>query len=299
MTGLGATTGATTLLIMRHGDRLDYEVGKNAWLARATTSSALVASDPPLSTLGHRQASEVAAFLGASEKVDAIVTSPYLRALQTAQPLARATGLPLLVDWACAESHQKPSSLPPLDSRLPYFPEINEHYEPMMGTVITDGPDGREPGVEPRLEHMRRMLHLARALPNHPLFAGKTVAVFTHAASVALVAALTGTPSLDAAGKMAPCGVCKLVIAADGTSSLAASADETSGYLTAAAGAATGAWGFADSAEPLASAEAMWQEARRLGPTDLTALQVRLVDQPAAAAEDEAYEPESLVADRH
>jgi broad specificity phosphatase PhoE len=291
---------ATTILLIRHGARYDYEIGKDAWKARCAGSTALTASDPPLSALGHEQARGLAAHLAKQGDIDAILVSPYLRALQTAQPLAHTAGLPLLVDFACAEAHQRPAALPPLDARLPYFPEIDTSYEPIMRGVVTGGPDGLEPGVEPRLEHMRRMLHLARALPTRPSAgraSGRTVAIFTHAASVALVAALAGPSSLAAAGKLAPCGVCKLLLDEDGTVTVAARGDDISAY--ARSSAETAAWGFADSTQPLEAAEQMWAEALRLGPTDLSALRVDA--RPAQDASsggggvDDSYEPESLV----
>ena len=39
----------------------------------------------------------------------------------------------LMEDWPT------PSALPALDSRLPYFPEIDESYVPMMSSVVVDG----------------------------------------------------------------------------------------------------------------------------------------------------------------
>lgn len=48
--------------------------------------------DPPLALLGTRQADAVARWL-AEEPLDAIVSSSMLRARQTAEPLAQATGL--------------------------------------------------------------------------------------------------------------------------------------------------------------------------------------------------------------
>ena len=128
------------------------------------------------------------------------------------------------------------------------------------------------------------------------------MAVVTHAASVALVAALACTPSLDAAGKLAPCGLCELALHPDGgPATVIRRGDDCSAYLPGAAAGATAAWGFADSAEPLESAERMWQEALRLGPTDLACVG----PQPGPKADtqrhtkwvkvDEAYEPESCV----
>lgn len=52
--------------------------------------------DPRLTDLGHSQAVTAAEAL-AGEDIRRIVASPYTRALQTAQPLARALGLPITV----------------------------------------------------------------------------------------------------------------------------------------------------------------------------------------------------------
>lgn len=62
--------------------------------------------DPPLRADGWRQAETVAAVL-ARDGVNRIVSSPLLRAHQTAQPLARRLGLPIEVidGWAEADRH--------------------------------------------------------------------------------------------------------------------------------------------------------------------------------------------------
>ena len=62
--------------------------------------------DPPLADEGLRQAQAAAALL-AHEGIDRIVTSPLLRAQQTAAPLAESLGLaPEVVDgWAEADRH--------------------------------------------------------------------------------------------------------------------------------------------------------------------------------------------------
>jgi broad specificity phosphatase PhoE len=54
------------------------------------------------------------------------------------------------------------------------------------------------------------MLFLARELSS-PAFEGETIVCVSHAATLALVAALTESATLAAVGKLAPCGVCKLV----------------------------------------------------------------------------------------
>jgi broad specificity phosphatase PhoE len=54
-------------------------------------------ADPELTDEGHRQAGLLAAAL-AGEGVTAILTSPLLRARQTAEPMGAACGLPVVVD---------------------------------------------------------------------------------------------------------------------------------------------------------------------------------------------------------
>ena len=292
----------TTLFLIRHGDRYDYQ-DKQGWKRRCDGSTALTPSDPPLSALGHEQARELAAHL-ADEGIEAILTSPYLRALQTAQPLARATGLPLLVEWALAESHQRPGALPTVDERLPYFPEIDEGYQPLMQWVATyqegdELPDGEKLGVEPRVEHLRRMLFLAGALQS-PAFAGKRVALVTHAASIALVAALMNAASLDDPGKLAPCSALTLTIAPDGKATVLKSGHDTA-HLTGAAGPMaasrrvagnTGAWGFSDSADQ--DYDLQWVQARREGPPKTLPVQPPRPAPGSILARDE-YNPESVV----
>uniref|UniRef100_A0A6U8MAN6 Phosphoglycerate mutase n=1 Tax=Emiliania huxleyi TaxID=2903 RepID=A0A6U8MAN6_EMIHU len=281
---------STTIYLLRHGDRFDYSIGKDAWVARCRTSASLAPSDPPLSAGGHAQAREVAAHLASVGRIDMIIVSPYLRTLQTAQPLAHATGLPLCVDFAVAESHQRPAALPPLDTRLPYFPEIDTSYSPLMASVAVDGT-----GVEPRIEHLRRLLFLSQALQRPP-FRGKTVVVVTHAASVALIAALRGSDLLGA-GQLAACGVAKLVVGAHGRADVVERGDDASSYLRGPAGL-TGAWGFANSAQPLETSERLWREAQRLGPADPAAVppHTPAVGWRSNSGDAVEYEPESEVA---
>jgi glucosyl-3-phosphoglycerate phosphatase len=61
--------------------------------------------DAPLTELGHTQAAEAAAAL-ADAGIKRIIASPYTRALQTAEPLARTLGLPVLVTPAVRERYK-------------------------------------------------------------------------------------------------------------------------------------------------------------------------------------------------
>ena len=71
-------------------------------------------ADPPLADLGHRQAQALAAWL-AEEPIDAIYTSPLQRALETAAPLAAATGLGPVVDEDLAEYDRHASEYIPME----------------------------------------------------------------------------------------------------------------------------------------------------------------------------------------
>ena len=82
---------AQWLVLVRHGDRQDYATP--AWRQRIMALGRYP-RDPPLSTLGHRQARQLgaaaAATLGRRGGTVRVLTSPYLRCLQTITPLCDA-----------------------------------------------------------------------------------------------------------------------------------------------------------------------------------------------------------------
>ncbi|MDQ2790336.1 MAG: bifunctional RNase H/acid phosphatase [Pseudonocardiales bacterium] len=80
----GATGTPTRLLMLRHGQT--ERSAQRRYSGRA---------DLPLTELGERQAAAAAARLALTEGVAAVVSSPLLRARQTAQPVADALGVPL------------------------------------------------------------------------------------------------------------------------------------------------------------------------------------------------------------
>ena len=91
----------TELWVIRHGQRVDEVVGgpeRRQWDAEATEFSW---HDPPLTAEGKRMAvamAEVEApLILANPHLTEIVSSPFKRALQTAEPLSAATGLPIRV----------------------------------------------------------------------------------------------------------------------------------------------------------------------------------------------------------
>ena len=71
-------------------------------------------ADPSLSELGHRQAQRLAEWL-AGERIDGIYASPLKRAYQTAQPLAKAQGLPIEVEPGIVEFDPDAQAYIPLE----------------------------------------------------------------------------------------------------------------------------------------------------------------------------------------
>ena len=131
---MSSTAPHTTIILVRHGDRYDY-ADKAAWALRAEKLG-LNAVDPPLSALGHAQARETAAEL-AKLGIDAILSSPYLRVLQTCQPLAHLTGMSICVEDGLAEFPHTPGAIAPARQRVPFVPEIDDEYH-SMHTVTTE-----------------------------------------------------------------------------------------------------------------------------------------------------------------
>lgn len=80
--------------------------------------------DPRLTPLGHQQA-ETAAEALAGEGVTRIIASPYSRALQTAAPLARRLGLPVLVNPTVRERYAFTCDIgSPLTALKAEWPEV-------------------------------------------------------------------------------------------------------------------------------------------------------------------------------
>jgi len=249
----------TTIYLIRHGDRFDY-ANQELWRS-ACSQLGIERSDPPLSPIGHAQARSAAAAL-AEARVERILVSPYLRTIQTAQPLAHATGVPISVEDGLSELGHTPGSIVPASQRFPYFPEIDLAYTPLH-TVAAPERDAAHP-----LLYFRRILSMASHLER--VYAGKTLACFSHAASIALVAALTGC-GISQVGKFAPCGIFKLVSAGASASGGAGRSwvveqhgGDNSGHCTHNA-PTTYPWGFSNSFPP-ELVEARWAEAKQLPP---------------------------------
>lgn len=92
-----STAGGVQLWVVRHAERIDETPAGPAWQQRHPREW----FDPPLTDAGKQQAERMAQSvsrqLGKAPVVGAIFCSPLRRALQTAEPLSEALGLPIQV----------------------------------------------------------------------------------------------------------------------------------------------------------------------------------------------------------
>ena len=109
---LGGQRAVQRLVVCRHADRFlpDWSHDIEALLAGegggGQGGDARLANDIPLSPLGLRQARELASCLASSRDVAIIISSPYLRCLQTAHAVSLATGARIAVEPGLAEVSQ-------------------------------------------------------------------------------------------------------------------------------------------------------------------------------------------------
>jgi broad specificity phosphatase PhoE len=136
--------------------------------------------DTPLSPLGHEQAAEVAtSILASGHPVHHILSSPFLRAMQTARPLSEKIGKPLKLEESVWETGCR---RPP-----PPHPDKGFTIDETHGSYFTPQCGERPPDFRPRLARAAEGM-----LKRFPFESGN-VAIYSHADPVAyLVAELTG-----------------------------------------------------------------------------------------------------------
>ena len=140
---------ATLIYLARHGQTPLNESGVLRGLA-----------DPPLDETGRRQAERLGAALGSRGPV-AVISSPLLRAQQTAQPVAERASLEVIVDQCL----------------------LDRDYGPWTGVseeLVTDrwGSVDHAPGVEPRSAVRDRAVRGLTGIARRHL--GGTVVVVSH-----------------------------------------------------------------------------------------------------------------------
>lgn len=136
----------------------------------------------PLALCGLAQAADLVAELAALRPTS-IASSPYLRAVQTVQPLADALGLPVLTDHALRE----------WDSGLPPTPDWARHYAQSWAD-----PTFARPGGESLNQLTARAVTALRSLATHaataPGLLGGPVIVGSHGTFVSRALLAFGAP---------------------------------------------------------------------------------------------------------
>jgi len=118
---------AERVWILRHARRRD--VDDPGWATTAPRPH-----DPPLSEAGRAQAAALARSL-ADEGIGRLFSSPFLRCIETAAPLAERLGLPIrpepgLSEWLNREWFAESPELLAPDERMRLFPRIDPRYTP-------------------------------------------------------------------------------------------------------------------------------------------------------------------------
>jgi broad specificity phosphatase PhoE len=166
--------GGTEIYLIRHGDALPdaTEVVLDAHY-----------DSQPLSALGRRQAEALAAVLR-DARLSAIVSSPIPRARQTAEPLARASGLEVQIDDDLREAEVGTvgPDLPPDATAEQASRIVRERLHRIAAIVLTTGSVSGIPGSEPSATlRARARATIARIAARYP---GARVAAVSHGALI-------------------------------------------------------------------------------------------------------------------
>jgi broad specificity phosphatase PhoE len=118
-----------TLWLVRHGHRLDFI--QPEWF-----DTAVYPYDPPLSSEGLDRAISLAEEFR-QVRIDRIYTSPFLRTIQTADPLARLLQLPIRLEWGLCEwlCQYWTSGFPetsPAEDLMQCYPNIDVNYQSLV-----------------------------------------------------------------------------------------------------------------------------------------------------------------------
>lgn len=156
------------LWIARHGNRWDFV--EPAWFLSADRPY-----DPPLSTDGHLQAAALAQCL-AGETITHLICSPFLRAIQTAVPIAEGLGLPIHLEPGLGE-WRNPQWFP-AEPVLTDAAMVRSQY----GAIAPP----RAPRVQPRYPETRSVMHQRIAQTLEILWAeyGGDLLIVGHGATV-------------------------------------------------------------------------------------------------------------------
>lgn len=118
-----------TLWLVRHAHRLDFI--EPEWF-----DTAVYRYDPPLSPQGVERASALASELS-QIPIDRLFSSPFLRSIQTADPLARLLELPIqlewgLCEWLCQDWSTELPQTTPVEELVKLYPNIDSNYQSLI-----------------------------------------------------------------------------------------------------------------------------------------------------------------------
>jgi probable phosphoglycerate mutase len=163
-------SGATEIYLIRHGDALpagDEIVPGGTY------------DDQPLSSLGRQQAAALASRLQNSA-FDAIYSSNYRRARETAEALAQPRGLEVVIEPEVREIRlgQIGGGLPKDVSNEEYAKALRARLDEIVRLVARSGYWSSIPGSEPAAEFRARILAAIDTLAAR--HAGQRIAIFSH-----------------------------------------------------------------------------------------------------------------------
>jgi len=163
-------SGATEIYLIRHGDALP---GGDEIVPGGTYD------DQPLSSLGRQQAEAMAVRLK-NTPFDAVYSSPYRRARETAEALAQPRGLEVMIEPEVREIRlgQVGDGLPRDVSPEEYAVALRERLDAIVRAVARTGYWSSIPGSEPSGEFRARVLTAIDGLAAR--YAGQRIAIFSH-----------------------------------------------------------------------------------------------------------------------
>eukprot|EP01105_Mastigella_eilhardi_P017439 TRINITY_DN4004_c1_g1_i3.p1 TRINITY_DN4004_c1_g1~~TRINITY_DN4004_c1_g1_i3.p1 ORF type:complete len:1157 (-),score=308.35 TRINITY_DN4004_c1_g1_i3:359-3766(-) len=143
-------TSRHAIFLCRHGFRVDYE--DLTWVPKATYPH-----DPPLSSEGMRQAQDLAERLK-YENIDAIVSSPFTRALHTAKIMAEILHVKYVVEPALSEfmSVTNRRGIPNLDPTMTTGPLVDSSYKKIFKNITLENWDSMCERVHESLVRLSR-----------------------------------------------------------------------------------------------------------------------------------------------
>ena len=201
-----SSVGHQTIFVLRHGERYDFEVGKEKW-----QKVALRPHDPPLSPeIGGAQMQDNLAYfriLRETEpelRLNKVLSSPFLRCISTCYPIAAAFDASLLIEESLWEVAYQSEIMPTAAERACYFPCIDVGYQSCFRPETTeDFPRGC----------MERYGRAAAAIETRFMqgpSAESSLVICTHAAGVVTIVSALLRESMDNIQPASPCGLYRL-----------------------------------------------------------------------------------------